>query len=88
MVINFSGALLRFVNFQKSVSIEAGTVGEALEVVATRFPNAKPVIYDTDGNVRKVHQLFLNGRQVNSQEIGMPVQGADRLDVMTAIAGG
>jgi molybdopterin converting factor small subunit len=88
MVINFSGALLRFVNFQKSVNLDASTVGEALSAVAARFPQSKAVIYDADGNVRKVHQIFVNGQQLPAADIGRSLSANDRMDVLTAIAGG
>lgn len=88
MIINFSGALLRFVNFQKSMKLDAGTVGEALATVAGKFPQAQAVIYDADGQVRKVHQVFVNGQQLGAGDMGRALAASDRVDLMTAIAGG
>jgi len=88
MKVTFSGALLRFVNFQKSLDLPAGTVAEALAGVAERFPAARSVIFDAAGQVRQVHQVFLNGKQLAPAELGTTVQEADRVDLLTAIAGG
>jgi sulfur-carrier protein len=88
MIINFSGALLRFVNFQKTMSLDANTVGEALAAVAGRFPLAKAVIYDGDGKVRQVHQVFVNGQQLASTDMNRSLVSSDRVDLLTAIAGG
>ena len=63
-------------------------MGQALATVAGRFPQAKAVIYDTDGQVRKVHQLFLNGQQLGASDLDRSVAANDRVDLMTAIAGG
>lgn len=88
MDISFSGTLLRFVGFQRTLSLEAGTVAEALAAVAARFPQARPVIYDGEGQVRQVHQIFVNGKQLPAKELGHPIAASDRVDLLTAIAGG
>lgn len=88
MLVTFSGTLLRFVNFQKQVSIDANTVSEALAGIASKFPQAKSVIYDGDLNIRRVHQIFVNGKHVGPDEIDTPLAPSDRMDLLTAIAGG
>jgi len=88
MHITFSGTLLRFVNFQKTLQLDAATVRDALSTIAGRFPQVGPVIYDAQGQVRQVHQLFLNGRQLAAAELDQPLVHSDRLDLLTAIAGG
>ena len=88
MHITFSGTLLRFVDFHKSLQLDAATVRQALAAVAGRFPQAGAVIYDAQGGVRQVHQLFLNGRQLASDELDHALVAGDRVDLLTAIAGG
>lgn len=88
MLVTFSGTLLRFVNFQKQVTIEAATVSEALATIVNKFPQAKAVIYDGEQQVRRVHQIFVNGKQVGPDEMSSPLAATDRMDLLTAIAGG
>ena len=88
MNLAFSGTLLRFVNFQKNMQIEANSIEDALKKLAQKYPQSAGVLFDDAGNVRKVHQLFLNGKQVDPSNIHNPVAETDRLDVLTAIAGG
>lgn len=88
MNITFSGTLLRFVNFQKNLVIEAETIEKALRIVSETYPKSGPVLYDANGSVKKVHQLFLNGKQIDHGELERFVTDEDRLDVLTAIAGG
>jgi len=88
MNVSFSGTLLRFVNFQKNVSLEAGSVSEALNALVDRFPQVKAVLYDAEGKVRQVHQIFVNGQQLPPEEFSRSLNSTDRMDVLTAIAGG
>lgn len=88
MNINFSGTLLRFVNFQKTLTLEANTVSEALAAVAGRFPQASAVIFDGEGKVRQVHQIFVNGKQLPANKLDQTLASSDRVDLLTAIAGG
>lgn len=88
MNMSFSGTLLRFVNFQKNISIEAPTPSDAISKLVAQFPQARQVIYDADGKVRQVHQIFLNGKQLRAEELNTPVRTNDQLDILTAIAGG
>ena len=88
MNISFSGTLLRFVNFQKNVAVDAPTANEALSKLVATYPQARNVIYGADGKVRRVHQIFLNGKQLAPEDLDATVQANDRLDILTAIAGG
>ncbi|MEG3436440.1 MoaD/ThiS family protein [Pannus brasiliensis CCIBt3594] len=88
MNISFSGTLLRFVDYQKEISLEAETVEQALGRVTEQYPALRTSLYDADGNVRKVHRLFLNGEQLLGNEIERPLQENDSLQILTAIAGG
>lgn len=88
MNMSFSGTLLRFVNFQKNISFEASTASDALSKLVMQFPQARQVLYDADGKVRQVHQIFLNGKQLRPEELNSPIHNNDQLDILTAIAGG
>ena len=86
--IAFSGTLLRFVDYQKEVSLEAETISNALRTLTEKYPSLTASLYDANGEVRKVHRLFLNGEQLFSNELDRSIQENDRLQILTAIAGG
>jgi sulfur-carrier protein len=93
MKIVLSGALVRFSDYTKEVDVEAATIAEGIELLTARYPDLKAVLLDGDGRVRRTHQLFLNGEQVERGEFPLgtaPVScaAADRLYVLTAVAGG
>ncbi len=93
MKVVLPGALLRFADYTKEVEVDARTLGEGIEVLAARFPRLRPVLLDGDGRVRRTHQLFLNGEQVERSEYAtgvaaVAVTDGDTLFVLTAVAGG
>ena len=88
MKFRFSGVLLRFVNYRKEIELEAETLGVALEKLAQECPLLSSVMYDSHGKVRSAHRLFLGGELIRNPDPAMALKGTDRIDVMTAIAGG
>jgi hypothetical protein len=88
MKLVLSGTLLRFVDYQSELALEASTPMGALNEAATRFPSLKPVLFDGAGTLRTMHRLFVNGEQIPTSEVGRDLREGDCLEVLTAIAGG
>jgi len=76
-------------NYQKEHEVtDATTVEAAIHRLTSTYPSLKPVLYDTQGNVRAAHRLFLNGAQLRSSGMDMQVDSNACLEIVTAIAGG
>jgi len=88
MKFRFSGALLRFVNHRKEISVEGRTVGAALKELVAMHPELKPILFDTQGMVRRTFHLFLNGNPISAEDLNREVGTNDHVDVTMAIAGG
>lgn len=92
MMFRFSGALLRFTDYQKEVAVDAPDVQGALDALCTQRPVLRQVLFDGEGHLRAAHRLFLNGEQIATAELrsgATPRLGPDdQLEVLTAIAGG
>lgn len=88
MKISFSGTLLRFVNYQKTVEVDAVSVNDGIKMVAEMFPQSGGVLYDADMNVKEVHQIFLNGKRLLRDQLNEEASPDDKVDIITAIAGG
>lgn len=91
MKVVFSGTLLRFVDYSKEVDVAATTLPECIEQLVVKFPGLRPVLLDGKSQVRKTHQLFLNGEQLERTPAAAypaPLGERDTLFIMTAIAGG
>jgi len=88
MNIVLSGVLQKHAQYQREHELPAQTVREGLELLVERFPAVGSVLLDSAGQLRKVHRLFLNGQQLSNEKVGSEVSDADRLEILTAIAGG
>jgi molybdopterin synthase sulfur carrier subunit len=88
MRFTFRGPLLRFVNFEREVTVDGPTVEASLSALCSAYPQLRPVLFDADGEVRGTHRLFLDGRMITKGDLSRPVSGNERVEVLTAIAGG
>jgi molybdopterin converting factor small subunit len=87
MEIRFSGLLLRFTNYERTTTVQATTLGDALSSLRLQFPQLGPVLWDGNGDLQRVHRLILNG-EVVSIDLSRPLLETDRLEFLTAVAGG
>ncbi|WP_308378132.1 MoaD/ThiS family protein [Streptomyces sp. ISL-98] len=88
MILRFSGIMLRLVNYERTVQVQADTLGTALEQLEGRHPQIRQVLRDANGQIRRSHQLFLNGERVAIPDLSMTLKEADQVEFLTAIAGG
>ena|SRR5687767_12729848 len=88
MRFRFSGTLLRFTEYQKEVSVDATTLKAGLDALVARFPDMSKVLYDRVGQLRATHRFFINGVQLEKDQIGHAVAETDIVDVVTAVTGG
>jgi hypothetical protein len=91
----FSGTMLRFVGFSKSVEISEPNLDRALDALLEQRPQLRSVLLDGEGNVRRSHQMFFNGEAVDACYYSDPqarsrlaVRPDDSVYFLTAIAGG
>ena len=88
MTFRFSGLLLRFVDYQRTVPLPASTLGEALALLNQRYPQLRPVLQDNTGKLRGTHRMFVNGQMVARPSDKMSLAEEDDIEFLTAIAGG
>lgn len=87
MTFRFSGPLLRFVSYEREVSIPAVDLRGAISGLLERHQALRPVLLTGEGEVRATHRLFLNGEPLTAPA-NPPVREGDIVDLITAIAGG
>ncbi|HEX2680751.1 MAG TPA: MoaD/ThiS family protein [Candidatus Dormibacteraeota bacterium] len=83
-----NGALLRFTDYRREIHVAAPTVGAALSRLADDYQALRPVLFDRLGRVRPTHKVFLNGEQLDGEQLGTPAGDADSVDLLLAISGG
>ena len=88
MKFQFSGNLLRYVDFHREVEIRGDTVEEGVENLSETFPRFGRIIHDSEGHIRMLHRLHLNGELLNPDDYRQPVSSEDVIGILTPIAGG
>ncbi len=83
-----SGNLLRFSEFQRETSVEAGTIREGVHALTLRFPTLKPVLLDGENRLRRIYRVFLNGEELDMEDLDKTASPTDEVVLITAIAGG
>lgn len=81
--------LRKFTAGQEMVSVEGGTVGEALANLGEAHPELKAKIFGNDGKVRRFVNVFANDEDIRFQEkLETPLSEGDQISIVPAIAGG
>lgn len=81
--------LRAYVGQQRTVQVEARTVGEALAALTAQHPALKPHLYTESGQLRNFVNLFLNGENVRLlQGEATPLSDSAELQIVPAVAGG
>ncbi|WP_406187264.1 MoaD/ThiS family protein [Streptomyces sp. NBC_01006] len=80
--------LLRAAGNQRTVSIAATTLSEALTEVAAKFPQLKRLLLDSNGQLGAAHRVVLNREVILRPDGAMPLGDDDQIEFQTVIAGG
>ncbi|HZG85748.1 MoaD/ThiS family protein [Paenibacillus sp.] len=76
-------------NGKPRFTIEADTLGEALERLFAAYPLLRRHLYTEQGELRKHVLLFLNDTNIQwLNSLDVPLQEGDRLNVLQAVSGG
>jgi sulfur-carrier protein len=88
MMVRVSGVLLRFTDYQRVISVDAPTVEAALVKLAGEYQPLRKVLFDREGRVRATQKIFLNGEQLEPDQVASPAGEDDCVELLLAISGG
>ena len=78
-----------FAGGQKTVSVEGGTVGEALSALTAQYPGLRQHLFAEDGKLRSFVNVYVNDEDMRYLKyVETPVSAADRLAIVPSVAGG
>jgi molybdopterin converting factor small subunit len=72
----------------KVATVNGNTVGECIENFIKRYPDAKKLLFDKDGNLLGYVDIFVNGESAYPEELNKPVSDGDELSIMFLLVGG
>ena len=74
---------------QRTISVEGGTVGEALNALTTRYPNLRQHLFTEEGSLRSFVNVYLNDEDVRYlQQTKTLITDSDKLNIVPSVAGG
>jgi molybdopterin synthase sulfur carrier subunit len=81
--------LRKFTNEKETLSLQGKTVREVVENLVKDYPELKNQLLDSEGQVRRFVNFFLNDRDVRFLSgLDTEVKDGDELAIIPAIAGG
>lgn len=86
--IIISQFLQRFTNDVKAVNVDGKTIGECLNDLVIHFPQLEASLFDKEGGLLKLLNIYINGESAYPEELTKPVNDGDKLDIMYTIVGG
>ena len=88
MIIVISGALLKFVNYQREHELKASTPMMGIKELTKRFPNLNNAIFDEAGELRKFNVVYINREKASDKSLNLEAKNDTKVEIITAIAGG
>jgi molybdopterin synthase sulfur carrier subunit len=88
-LVRFPAVMKYYVDNQTEFSVSASTARELIEKIVEQYPAVKFHLVDSDGNLRKHFNVFVNGthiRDLNGLET--PLHEEDKVILMASAAGG
>jgi MoaD family protein len=74
---------------EKSVEVEGGTVGAAVQALVGRHPALAEQLLTHEGELHRFVNVYVNGRDVRYLDgLATPIESRDEIRLLPAIAGG
>ena len=87
-MVRVSGALLRFTDYRRAISVDEPTVEAALVKLSGEHQQLRKVLFDREGKVRATQKIFLNGELLEPDQLASSAGEADCVELLLAISGG
>lgn len=88
-LVRFPALMKYYVDNQSEFSVPGSTVHELIDNVLARYPSLKTHLFDSDGNLRRHFNIFVNGthiRELNGMDTELKEE--DKVILMASAAGG
>jgi adenylyltransferase/sulfurtransferase len=73
---------------QETVEVRGKTVGECIQDLVGRYPDLTPEIFDKEGRLKKIVEIYLNLESAYPDELARPTRDGDEIHITVLLAGG
>jgi molybdopterin converting factor small subunit len=71
-----------------AIDVEGATVRECLRAVGDAYPGFGELVLGADERIHRFVTLFINGDEIDREDLDIAVEPNDEVEVLAAIAGG
>lgn len=88
-IVRFPALMKYYVDNQNEFFVDGSTVAEVLDNILLRYPTLKTHLFDSNGNLRRHFNIFVNGVHLRDlNEMGTDLKEDDKVILMASAAGG
>ena len=88
VTVNIHQTHRNFTNGLDMVEVEGNTVGECLDHLVKQFPAMKEGLFDNNGKLINVLEIYVNQESAFPEELAKPVKDGDKIYLTIMLAGG
>jgi len=86
--VNINPFLTHLTNDQNVVEVDGSTVGQCLQQLIARFPEVKNWLFEKDGKLNRLIDIYVNLESSYPEELAKPVKDGDELHIIVILSGG
>ena len=87
--VRFPALMKYYVNNQSELTIPGSSIAELITNVLAEYPALKPHLFDSNGNLRRHFNIFVNGTHIRDLNgMDTPINENDKVILMASAAGG
>ncbi len=78
----------QFTDGRDVVEVKGVTIGECLGELIERFPKMKEQLFDKNGKLKNIIEIYLNNQSAYPDELARPTKDNDEIFIVILLAGG
>jgi molybdopterin converting factor small subunit len=86
--VNIHWAHRHYTDDLDTVEVEGNTVGDCIDNLIKKFPGMKKALLDKNGKFISYIEIFVNMKNVYTDELAKPVKDGDEIHLSYMLAGG
>ena len=88
-IVRFPALMKFYVDNQSEFPVTGATVSELLDNVIVQYPTLKPHLFESNGNLRRHFNVFVNGEHIRELNgLDTALKEDDKVILMISAAGG
>src|SRR5438067_1140349 len=89
ITVTVPGLLMDCVGGERSFTVEASTLSDALATLRGAYPLLVPHVFDDAGEIRQHVLVYYNDQSVKwLDSLDLPLRAGDRIQIIQAVSGG